>query len=156
MLYIFMAFIAGWLIVLSMIFNSNLAKKIGIFQSTLINYTVGLFVSGLLALVMNRQIDISLLEFNAIPWWAYLGGLVGVAIVSASNYIIPKIPVIYTTLLVYVGQLTFGLTLDYLSGFPISRNRLIGGTLIIIGLLYNFRIDQINTGEADYNTSIKT
>lgn len=150
MLYIFLAFFAGWLIVISMVFNSNLAKKIGIFQSTLINYSVGLFVAGLLAIIMKNQIDLSLIKLNTIPWWAYLGGFVGVAIVSASNYIIPKIPVIYTTLLVYVGQLTFGLTLDYWSGLPVSRNRLIGGFLIIIGLLYNFRIDQINTGEADY------
>ena len=154
MLYIFMAFVAGWLIVLSMIFNSNLAKRIGIFQSTLINYTVGLFVSGLLAIIMNNRINIGLIEFNSIPWWVYLGGFVGVAIVSASNYIIPKIPVIYTTLLVYVGQLTFGLTLDYWSGLPVSRNRLVGGVLIVLGLLYNFRIDQINTGEAKYDSSI--
>lgn len=150
MLYIFLAFFAGWLVVLSMIFNSNLAKRIGIFQSTVINYVVGLLGASLLTLIINGRIDLMSVDFTQIPWWAYLGGVVGVGIVSASNYIIPKIPVIYTTLLVYVGQLTFGLTLDYWAGLPISRDRLIGGILIIAGLLYNFRIDYLNTGETDF------
>lgn len=142
MLYIILAFIAGCLVLLSMIINSHLAKKIGIFQGTFVNYIVGLLFTILVLLFSNTTINLSFNSLSKIPFWAYLGGLIGVLVVTISNIIIPKIPTIYSTLLIFSGQLFTGIIIDYFTSNLISKGKIIGGLLIIAGLTYNFNIDK--------------
>lgn len=142
MLYIFLAFISGFLVIISMIINSHLAKKIGVFQGTFINYAMGLLFSAIILLLTGSLFDITFETLTNIPLWAFFGGIIGVAVVSISNVIVPKIPVIYTTLLVFVGQLIAGILLDYFYGSSISKGKLIGGAFIIAGLVYNFTVDK--------------
>lgn len=142
MLYIILAFIAGGLVLLSMIINSHLAKRIGIFQGTLVNYIIGLLFTILVLLFRNNTMNLSLNSLSKIPFWAYLGGLIGVMVVAISNIVIPKIPTIYSTLLIFSGQLFTGIIIDYFTGNLISKGKIIGGFLIIAGLTYNFNIDK--------------
>lgn len=142
MLYIILAFIAGCLVLLSMIINSHLAKKIGIFQGTFVNYIVGLLFTILVLLFTNNTINLSFNSLSKIPFWAYLGGLIGVLVVTISNIVIPKIPTIYSTLLIFSGQLFTGIIIDYFTSNLISKGKIIGGFLIIAGLTYNFNIDK--------------
>jgi transporter family-2 protein len=125
-----------------MIINSHLAKKIGVFQGTFINYVMGLLFTVVVLLVRNNSIDVSFQLLYEIPFWAYLGGLIGVVVVAVSNIIIPQIPTIYTTLLIFSGQLFTGIIIDYFAGGLISKGKIIGGVLIIAGLTYNFNVDK--------------
>lgn len=142
MLHIILAFIAGCLVLLSMIINSHLAKRIGVFQGTLVNYIVGLLFTILVLLFRNNAINLSFNSLSKIPFWAYLGGLIGVMVVAISNIVIPKIPTIYSTLLIFIGQLFTGIIIDYFTGNLISKGKIIGGFLVIAGLTYNFNIDK--------------
>ncbi|MCY6369489.1 DMT family transporter [Clostridium ganghwense] len=142
MLYIILAFAAGCLVILSMIINSHLAKRIGVFQGTFINYIVGLLFTVIVLLFRNNAINLSFNNLSQIPFWAYLGGLIGVIVVAISNVIIPKIPTIYSTLLIFLGQLFTGIIIDSFTGNLISKGKLIGGFLIIAGLVYNFNVDK--------------
>lgn len=142
MLYIFLAFISGFLVIISMIINSHLAKKIGVFQGTFINFTMGVLFTTIILLFSGDLFATTFASLVDIPFWAFLGGVIGVAIVSISNVIVPKIPVIYTTLLVFAGQLIASISLDYLYGSSISKGKLIGGAFIIAGLVYNFTVDK--------------
>lgn len=132
------AFIAGTFVIFSMIINSELSKKIGALQSAFINYFVGFILSVLILAVFQLNINI---PFNTIPTYAYFGGVIGVSIVVISNKVIPKIPVIYSTILIFVGQITGGIILDYLLNDIFSFGKVIGAFIILLGVLMNLYFD---------------
>ena len=142
MLYVILAVLCGCITILSMIVNSHLSKKIGVFQGTFINYIVGLLTTILLVAIVKNSLDLSFHSFTKIPLWAFLGGLLGVMVVASSNVIIPKIPTIYTTLLIFIGQLFTGILIDYFRLGFVSKGKIIGGLLILLGLIYNSNIDK--------------
>jgi bacterial/archaeal transporter family-2 protein len=148
MLYVLLSILAGVSIVISRIINSNLANKIGIFQGTFFNYIVGLFFSFLFLFISSESLNISTTSLHKIPLWAYLGGLTGVLVVTLSNFITPKISAFYLTLIIFIGQLFVGIIIDYLTSNILSPGKLIGGTLVLIGLAYNLIIDLKHTGSA--------
>ena len=137
-MYIIIALVTGSLVILSMITNSRLSEGVGIFQGVFINYVVGLVVSIIILLFNLKTVSIG----GNIPWWAYAGGLFGLTVVALSNVLIPKIPTIYTTLLIFVGQLFTGMVIDFFTGNTISKGKVIGGILICAGLYYNLRVDK--------------
>ncbi|MET3290220.1 UNVERIFIED_CONTAM: transporter family-2 protein [Brevibacillus sp. OAP136] len=142
MLYITLALIIGVLIIFSMIINSHLARRIGVLQGTWVNYLVGLAGSAVLLFAAGDGLAIAGIPWESIPFWAYLGGAVGVLIVALSNIVIPTIPAIYSTLLMFVGQLFASMLIDYAVGHPITIGKIVGGLLILGGLMYNFFIDK--------------
>lgn len=142
MLYIIVSILAGVSVVISRIINSNLAKKIGIFQSTFFNYVVGLFFSVIFFILSREKIDLSLTKLAGIPIWAYLGGIAGVLLIALSNYITPKISSFYLSLLMFIGQLFVGIAIDYFTKNSISVGKFVGGLLVLMGLIYNLIIDK--------------
>jgi transporter family-2 protein len=142
MLYIILAALCGCTTILSMIVNSHLSKRIGVFQGTFVNYIVGLLTTILLITIVKDSFNLSFASFTIIPLWALLGGLLGVMVVASSNIIIPKIPTIYTTLLIFIGQLFTGILIDYFRVGFVSNGKIIGGLLILLGLIYNSSVDK--------------
>jgi len=142
LIYIVFAFFTGCLTIISMIINSKLAMKIGALQGILINFIVGLLFSLLLLLINFNSIDFSSEILSRIPAWAYLGGAIGVIGISINNIVVPKIGAIYATLLIFIGQLFMGITIDFFIGNSISRGKIIGGLLILGGMVYNSYIDK--------------
>lgn len=142
MIYIVLAIICGGLTIVSIIINANLGQKLGVFQGGFVNYVMGLSVTliiiALLRLTGNFQID----SFTGIPFYAYLGGFVGVMVVVASNIVIPKIPAVYSTVLIFIGQIFTGLFIDYIRIGNISIGKIVGGLIIIGGIMYNSYVDK--------------
>lgn len=139
---IFIAIIAGLCIVASRAINANLAAKIGIFQGTILNFIVGLIFSIVFLLFSSEGASISRISFISVPWWTYLGGVVGVLVVVLSSYITPKISAFYLTLLIFISQLLVGLIIDYFTLNIFSIGKVIGGLLVFIGLTYNLLLDR--------------
>ncbi|WP_027625985.1 DMT family transporter [Clostridium lundense] len=142
MVYIVLAFITGAMVILSMVINSRLGKKMGVLQGTFINYVVGLVGIFIVLLVKERGIVIFTYKLYNIPVWAYLGGVIGVMVVAISNVVIPKIPTIYSTLLIFIGQIVTGIVIDFITVNVVSKGKIIGSILILGGLWYNFYIDK--------------
>ncbi|SHJ99877.1 DMT family transporter [Tepidibacter formicigenes] len=140
-MYIFIAFLSGILVILSMILNSHLSSKIGVFKSCRMNFLTGLIVIYLIIFVTKGPSKNIIYDLPNYPFWIYLGGAIGVIIVSISNIVILKIPTIYSTLIIFIGQLFTGIFIDYVLFKNFSLGKLIGGLLIISGLIYNFKID---------------
>ena len=139
---IILAMLGGILTTLSMIVNSSLGKKIGVLQSTCINYIVGLVCSTLVLILLGNNKNINIETFSKIPFYIFLGGMIGVSVVYLSNIIIPKIPVVYSTLLLFVGQVVTGIIIDFFVMSEVSFTKLIGAIIIIIGILNNSKIDE--------------
>ncbi|MGW5951680.1 DMT family transporter [Bacillus mycoides] len=142
MLYICIAILAGVSIVVARIINANLAKKIGNWEGTFFNYITGLFFSILFLIFSSDSLYISSHTLQSIPIAVYLGGLVGVIVISLSNYITPKISAFYLTLLIFIGQLFTGTIIDFFLSYELSTGKIIGGILVLIGLTYNLLVDR--------------
>ncbi len=146
--YIIISVLSGVTLVVSRIINTNLGAKVGLFQSTLINYISGLVMVSLFLLIMREQLPTAE-NFN-IPFWAFLGGAIGVLVVALSTYITPHISVFYFSILVFIGQIFVGLIIDFFLDGSLSIGKILGGALVIIGLVYNVLLDK--KSEAGHDT----
>lgn len=151
-MYITLAILTGVSIVLSRIINYVLADKIGLLQGTFFNYLVGFLGSFVLLLVSGDTMKLFSLSSFQGSWWAYLGGLVGIVTISLSSFLSSKISAFYLTLILFIGQLFAGMLLDYIASGVFSINKVLGGTLVIIGLGYNLWIDTKNVKSGQIST----
>lgn len=136
------AFVAGITIVVARILNANLAKEIGLLQGAVVNYITGLTLSAMLLLLSGELIGMNLQSFTVLPLWAYLGGTLGVLVVTISSHLTHKISSFYLTLFMFIGQLAFGVMIDFLLRTDISLGKVIGGVLVLLGLIYNLNLDR--------------
>jgi transporter family-2 protein len=143
MLYIGAAIASGVTIVIARIINSNLACRIGTFEGTFYNYIVGLAFSTMFLFISKESFTLSSKLFQSIPYWTFLGGLIGIIVVAGSNIITPKISSFYLTLIIFIGQLFTGIIIDYYNLNLISKGKIIGGLLVVAGLTYNLVIDEV-------------
>lgn len=137
-----LAILAGASIVISRIINANLGDKIGVFSSTFFNYIVGFTFSLIILLFTKELTALPNLPLNEVPLLGYLGGFLGVIVVSFSSFVAPKISAFYMTLFCFIGQLFIGMILDYMSLGTLSFGKIIGGILVLAGLTYNLNIDK--------------
>lgn len=148
-LIIILSILAGASTVIARNINSSLAEKIGLVQGTFYNYVTGL-AGGILVFLISREfMNFSYDTVKSVPFWAYLGGLLGVMVVSSSNIVTPKVPAFYLTLLMFIGQLFSGIVVDYFNEGILSKGKLIGGILILAGLTYNLFVDKKNPTEIE-------
>ncbi|MGB5822922.1 MAG: DMT family transporter [Proteocatella sp.] len=144
MLYLFFPIIAGASIVLARIVNYKLAEKIGIFQGTFFNNLVGLVFSIIFLLLSSEFAGLDAIKFNTSSILIYLGGFLGVIVVSVSSYMTPKMSAFYFTLFLFVGQLFAATAIDYILLGSVSAGKATGGILVLSGLIYNLSIDAKN------------
>ncbi len=141
-LYILIAILAGVSVVISRIFNSIIADEIGTLQGTFINYLTGLVAAFILFILSKEYLNIGNINYSSIPFYSYLGGAIGILVVLLSNYTTPKVSNFSLSLLVFIGQLSIGILIDYYSYSTVSIGKIIGGILILLGLSYNMIIDK--------------
>lgn len=139
--YFSMAILAGISIVVARIINANLANRIGLFQGTVFNYLTGVLFSLIFLLFSKEMLSLGNIDWKSIPIWAYLGGIVSVAVVVLSSYVTPKISVFYQTLFVFIGQLFVGIIVDFVVLNQLSIGKVIGGILVLVGLTLNLVLD---------------
>ncbi|HWR42846.1 DMT family transporter [Sporomusa sp.] len=126
----------GCIGILNMVANAKLAEKIGVFHGTLVNYCGAAVI--LLVIIYNNHISWPLSEQLAIvPWWVYLGGFIGVAVIAGLNVLVPRLPVMFSALITFLGQMTTSIIIDWILGQNSSLGNIAGALLIACGLLYN-------------------
>lgn len=142
MLMILLAILGGVLTTLSMIVSSALGKKIGLIQSTIIHYIGGL-IGGVFILIGVGSISApSIIDLSKMPLYIFLGGIMGVIVVYISNIVIPKIPVVYSTLLMFSGQMICAIIIDTIIIGDFSLKKLLGAIIVVLGIFYNSKIDE--------------
>jgi len=139
---IVVAIAAGACIVIARNINSILAEKKGLLTSTFFNYVTGFSLSVIFLLMSSESIKQSYGLFGTVPLWAYLGGLLGVAVVAISNIVTSKISAFYMSLIIFVGQLFTGIIIDYFALGILSLGKVLGGLLVVAGLIYNLYVDR--------------
>lgn len=132
MLFAALALLAGALVSLSRQINGRLALSTSAMESSFWNHIVGFAFISLVALVIG---GLFAGQPQAAPWYAWLGGPIGVVFIAAGSWLIPRIGAAQTALLIIAGQMISGVVLDVAMGAPGSPlARIIGVALILWGM----------------------
>jgi len=127
-----LALLAGILVSLSRQINGRLAVSTSPLRASLWNHVVGLAVLTFMGLVLGGLLPPA---DAGIPWWAWLGGPLGVVFVASGSWLIARIGAANTALLVIAGQMVTGVLLDMITGAPGPLGgRVLGVGLILIGM----------------------
>ncbi len=132
-----LAILAGVLVSLSRQINGRLALSTSAMESSFWNHIVGLGFITAAALLFG---GLFAGEPAQAPWWAYLGGPVGVIFIAAGSWLIAKIGAAQTAMLIIAGQMISGVVLDIVMGAPGNPwARTAGVALILAGMWVSHR-----------------
>lgn len=130
--------VAGGASVLQGVLNGALAEASkSTLSACLINFTIGA-VGLYIACLFGGGIPLS--GGVVAPWWAWVGGLIGAALVVTITALIPQIGAANTFALVIAGQTIVALIFDHygILGVPqrtASLTRIGGVLLLIVGVI---------------------
>lgn len=135
--YALLALATGINLSLTTTLNASLGSRVGVFSGTLVNYLAGLAASlACLALLGSWAAP------SGIGPFSLAGGVLGAVIVTLSSLVMPRISVVYSTILMFVGQIAAGMAIDAAGGLPVTPLKAAGCAVIAAGLLYNMRVDR--------------
>ena len=140
MIYLFLSFLTGIIIVLNMMLNGKLAERIGMLNGVIINYLMATISSIILCTIMITSLS-AYSTIREVPLPYFLGGLIGVLTTFLFNIIVPKIPAVYIVILRFIGQMLTSAIIDYVYLDIFSKGKIIGGVLFLIGLIINAKVD---------------
>lgn len=140
--YILISILSGVIIVTSRILNTKLSHEIGLIESSYFNYLTAAITTVIMFFIIGEKVNIS--SFSTLPFYAYLGGFLGVLIVILNSVVTPKLPAFNVTLLVFIAQLFTGIIIDWLISGIIPASKIVGGILVVAGLSYNLYVDSID------------
>lgn len=139
---IIVSLLTGVSIVVSRTINASLAQHTSIMTSTFFNYGVGLAVSAVILIFAGRG-EPMLMQFSlSSKAWIYLGGIIGVCVVTLLNAAVCKISSFYMTLLLFAGQVFSGIAVDMVLTEMFSFSNLLGGVFVTAGLAQNLWADR--------------
>lgn len=137
LLYLILAALAGLAMALQGSINSVLGKKIGIFEASfIVHLTATIIIIIILALNINRG---NIANWQEVPWYLYLGGILGVLITYTVIVSIPNLGVAVATTLIVAAQVSLACLIDHLGAFglekiPFTWYKLIGLILLVAGV----------------------
>lgn len=118
MISLLLAGLSGVLMALQGSLNSALSKTVGLLEATFLVHIVG-SVGGLVLLFFGLGQG-SWQKFSKAPWYTYLGGFLGVAIIFLVVAAITKIGVAPATTAIIVGQVSTAALVDVLGLFGLE------------------------------------
>ncbi len=140
--FILLALFTGTLTITQMVINARLAGRIGLMRATRNNFIWATGLCILLCLALGIPLTDGFRSLKDVPLHYSLGGgWLGVIAVALSSWIVPKIPTVYSSLLLFSGQITMALILDAFRFGSVSIGQLGGVLLILAGMLWNIRVD---------------
>lgn len=131
------AFISGVLMAVQGSLNSVLSKATGVIEATFIVHITGTIILAV-ALFVFQLGKGKLYPLPDVPWYLYLGGLIGVLIVYLVVVSIPEVGVANATTAIIVGQVLTALIIDHFGFFgldvsPFGKQQIMGLFLLAIG-----------------------
>ncbi len=130
--FVLIAFLGGASVSLSRQINGRLSLSTSAMHASFWNHIVGFGLLSLMALAFGGLVTPGTAEA---PYWAYLGGTIGVVFIALSSWLVAKIGAAQTALLIIAGQMISGVVLDIVMGAPGNPwARIIGVALILAGM----------------------
>lgn len=129
--------IAGGMIAIQSVLNATLGQRMGNFGSVLVLTVVS--ITSLIALIF---IFPNTADFKQRPsiseWYLYIGGVLGVAILAAPIFLVPRIGTTSTLVAIVLGQMVMALLIDHFGIFAspkieVTLTRVLGIALVTFG-----------------------
>ncbi len=115
-----LAVLAGSLITIQSVLNSALGEKTGHLGSVLVLTLVSIFTLVALIRLFPSTADLRHLP-GLSQWYLYVGGVLGIGILAAPIFLIPKIGATATLTGLVIGQLLLALLIDHFGAFNMQR-----------------------------------
>jgi bacterial/archaeal transporter family-2 protein len=132
MLFITFACLAGILVGLSRQLNGRLSLSTSPLLASCWNHIIGFGALTILGMVIGGLLPTRATDA---PWYAYLGGPIGVVFVAAGSWVVARIGAVNTALLIIGGQMVSGVALDlFRSDAPSLWASSLGVVLIVGGM----------------------
>lgn len=108
-------------------------------QAALFSFLIGTIALAILVFFQQTEKP-NLTDLSQIPWFLWLGGLLGVYAISISIYSAPKLGFLTLSALIIFGQILMSMIVDHfgmLGTEKIAMNwqRILGGVVIFVGVL---------------------
>jgi transporter family-2 protein len=137
MMALLLAITSGVLMAVQGTLNTALSKVIGLLEATFIVHITGT-VGVVIVLFLLRMGKGNLSAWGNAPWYAYLGGVISIFIISLVAASIPKVGVANATTAIIVGQVLTAIIIDHFGGFGMERVpctwvQLLGLVLLAVG-----------------------
>lgn len=131
------AAVAGIAMAIQGSLNSVVGKTTGLLEATLVVHVLGAATAAVL-LFLVRFGPGELAQIGQVPWWAFLGGPVGVVIIYGVVASIPKVGVALATTAIIVGQVSMAMLIDHFGLFglkevPFTWWKVVGLALLAAG-----------------------
>ena len=132
-----LGFLAGALITVQSVLNAGLGKRTGNLGSVLLLTAVSMAALVVLILVFPGAANLRALP-GLKQWHLYLGGVLGILILVAPIYLVPRIGATATLTAIVMGQLFVALAFDHFGLLGATRvsaspARLLGVALVALG-----------------------
>ncbi len=136
--------------------NTKLSFQIGNLEAAMVSFIGGIVTLGLMVIFIG---DGDFTQIINAPFWMWLGGLCGAAMVLIITYSTPLLGAAFTITIIMFGQLLMGILIDAFGWFNtnpirIEPMRLLGCAAIMVGLLLVYTSKRISEGAASINKKI--
>ncbi len=133
---ILLAIVAGIAVALQGQFMGLLDRGFGTRESIFVTYAGGGLIIALLMLAFRGG---NFKNWQAVPWYAFGSGILGLIIVGAIGYVVPRLGVAKGFTLIVASQFVIAALIDHFGFFgagirPLDVTRLLGFGLILLGV----------------------
>lgn len=132
-----LALITGLTVVISRTINGALGKRSTASLSAWYNHLMGLIGSVIVLAFLGFPGEIPYSEIGIDNFWIFTGGILGVLVVTFSNFLIHHVSSYSMTLLLFIGQITGGVLLDIFLEGTFAPVQIVAGLIIVIGFSMN-------------------
>ena len=137
LLSLLLALISGVLMAVQGSLNTTLSKVVGLLETTFIVHITGTILLMILLFILRMGRG-NLYALPEAPWYAYLGGVIGVGIIYLVAASIPEVGVANATTAIIIGQVLTAIIIDHFGAFglekmPYGWSQFLGLTLLVIG-----------------------
>jgi len=149
LLFIILGITTGGFIPLQTSINSQLRNKVKTpFLSSLISFLVGTVFLLILSISTGAGIPLINGSLSALPWWGYLGGIIGMVCLTINIFLFPVLGSVQTVIITMVGQILMSVVIDnfgwfYAKASPMSLTKLLGLILVIAGIMITIALPSI-------------
>jgi transporter family-2 protein len=142
-LYVGIGIATGVITIIQMVYNGRLASYKGILFSARNNVLSGFIIALIIySFTSSKELSLAFKELPKVPFHIIIGGgTIAIFVVTGANYVINRIPTLYSALLLSSAQIMTSIFLDYFLLKIFSWALLVGSFIVLIGMVMNVWVD---------------
>lgn len=146
-----MAMLVGAIVPVQTAINTRLRQSVGSpIGATFVSFIIAVVVASVISWGASGALVPDLSTAASQPWWAWLGGFMGVMFIAGNIVLFPKLGPVQTVILPILGQVIMGLLIDRFGLFQspqvaVGLWRLLGALIVVGGIAMVLEIGRTPT-----------